>query len=214
MKEISFEIISSWSEVTLEMFDQITQITGENPYEKIPKLLSILSTLSEDEIKALPALTLQQIALTDKLEFLTKEPKPEMPAEKITLGGKKFNVSLYPAKWTAGQYLDYTSVTGVDTDRKLAKIIACFCIPDGKKYGDDYDFDDVIKVIYKNMSIEQALGYAGFFQLQLTALERALVSCSMKKQERLIRKMEKRMKRKTRHAGSMSSGIHSSSSIQ
>lgn len=213
MKEISFEIISSWSEVTLEMFDQITQITGENPYEKIPKLLSILSTLSEDEIKALPALTLQQIALTDKLEFLTKEPKPEMPAEKITLSGKKFNVSLYPAKWTAGQYLDYTSVTGVDTDRKLAKIIACFCIPEGHKYGDDYDFDDVIKVIYKNMSIEQALGYASFFQLQLTAFERALVSYSVKKQERLIRKMEKKMRKKYR-SGSTPSGIHSSSSTR
>lgn len=214
MKEISFEIISSWSEVTIEMFDQITQITGENPYERIPKVLSILSTLSEDEIKALPALTLQQVALTKKLEFLAKEPKPEMPAEKITLGGKKYKLSLYPAKWTAGQYLDYTSIIGVETDRKLAKIVACFCIPEGHNYGDGYDFDEVIKAVYKHMTITQALGYAGFFQLQLTALERALVSCSMKKQERLIRKLEKKMKRKTRHAGSMSNGIHSSSSTQ
>lgn len=213
MKEISFEIISSWSEVTLEIFDQITQVTGDNPYERIPKMLSILSTLSEDEIKALPALAFEKAALTGKLEFLTKEPKPEMPAEKITLGGKKFNMSLYPAKWTAGQYLDYSSVMNVDTDRKLAKIVACFCIPEGKKYGEDYDFDEVIKVIYKNMSIEQALGYAGFFQLQLTALGRALVSCSQKEKERLIRRAEKKMRKKYR-SGSTPSGIHSSSSTQ
>lgn len=212
MKEISFEIISSWSEVTIEMFDQITQITGENPYEKIPKVLSILSTLSEDEIKALPAVLFEQPAFTEKIDFMTKDPKPEMPADKITLAGKKYKLSLYPAKWTAGQYLDYTSIIGVETDRKLAKIVACFCIPEGHNYGDGYDFDEVIKAVYKHMTITQALGYAGFFLLQLTALEKALVSYSVKKQEKLIRRLEKKMKKS--HAALTQSGTTSSSSTQ
>lgn len=205
MKEISFDIVSSWSEVTLEMFDQLTQITGDNPFERVPKLLSILSTLSEEEIKALPAYVLESGGIMEKLNFMTKEPKPEMPSENIVIDGKKYEMSLYPAKWTAGQYLDYSSVIGVETDKKLAKIIACFCVPEGHKYGDGYDFDEVTKSIYKNMSITQALGYSSFFLLQLTAFGKALVSYSAKKQKRLTRKQAKKMMRK-RQADSMSSG--------
>lgn len=206
MKEISFDIVSSWSDVTLEMFDQLTQITGDNPFERVPKLLSILSTLSEDEIKALPAHVLENGGIMEKLNFITKEPKPEMPSETVVINGKKYEMSLYPAKWTAGQYLDYSSVMGVETDKKLAKIIACFCVPEGHKYGDGYDFDEVTKSVYKNMSITQALGYSSFFLLQLTAFGKALVSYSEKKQKRLTRKQAKRKMRKTRRAGSTSSG--------
>ena len=204
MTELNFSIITSWSEVTLEMFDQITQVTG-TPYEQIPKLLSILSSATEDDIRSVPVLLLDSAGVSEKLSFLSKQPKKMMPAEKITLKGKKYNMSLYPAKWTAGQYLDYSSVMSADTDRKFAKLIACFCVPEGKKYGEDYDFDEVVNIIYKNMSIEQALGYADFFALQLKSFAGALRDFSARKKNRLTLRQERKLKKKLQ-AGSTSNG--------
>lgn len=204
MKIFTFNIITSWSEVSLELFDQISQITGE-PYEQVPKLLSILSSASEEEIRSISVTDFEHAGIPEKLAFLSTAPKKRMPSEKLTLGGRKFTVSLYPNKWTAGQYLDYTSVMGSDTDRKLAKLIACFCVPEGHKYGDGYDFDELVNFLYKNMSIETALGYAGFFQLQLTAFGKALRACSERRRRRSTRRLGNLLKRKPQ-AGSTSSG--------
>lgn len=204
MKEINFNIVTAWSEVTLEMFDQISQITGE-PHEQVPKLLSILSNASEEDILSIPAGKFESLGINQKLSFLAKAPRKALPMAKIEICGKKFNVSLYPQKWTAGQYLDYSSIIGTETDKKIAKLIACFCVPEGHRYGEDYDFDEVVNLIYKNIDIETALGYAGFFQLQLTAFEKALKDYSGKRKKRSTRRQEKQSK-KTRQADSTSSG--------
>lgn len=204
MKEINFNIVTAWSEVTLEMFDQISQITGE-PHEQVPKLLSILSNASEEDILSIPAGKFESLGINQKLSFLAKAPRKALPMAKIEICGKKFNVSLYPQKWTAGQYLDYSSIIGTETDKKIAKLIACFCVPEGHRYGEDYDFDEVVNLIYKNIDIETALGYAGFFQLQLTAFEKALKDYSGKRKKRSTRRQERQSK-KTRQADSTSSG--------
>lgn len=204
MKEINFNIVTEWSEVTLEMFDQISQITGE-PHEQVPKLLSILSNASEEDILSIPASKFESLGINQKLSFLAKAPRKALPMAKIEICGKKFDVSLYPQKWTAGQYLDYSSIIGTETDKKIAKLIACFCVPEGHRYGEGYDFDEVVNLIYKNIDIETALGYAGFFQLQLTAFEKALKDYSGKRKKRSTRRQEKQSK-KTRQADSTSSG--------
>lgn len=208
MKEINITLPSSWDEVTLEMFDVITS-EESNPYEKITDILEIMTGLPKSEIKDLPATVLESAKLNEKLSFMTKEPRKRMPVEKLTLNGKRYVMSLYPAKWTAAQYLDYNAVLGGGPQKKMAKLIACFCVPEGKKYGEGYDFDRLVDEIYEHMPITVAMGFASFFQLQLRAYVGALKAYTEKKKKRLTPRRASRLLRKSQKQVSTTSGTPS-----
>lgn len=209
MKQLELNIPESWDEITLEMFDEISNLEG-NPYDNTVKILEAITGTDAAELKKIPAIYLESSGINQKLMFLTKEPKKRIPNENLTLNGKEYKVCLYPAKWTAAQYLDYTAVLQGGAQKKMAKLIACFTIPSGKKYGEDYDFDKVVDEIYHNMPITVALGYAGFFQLQLSSFAKALTAYSMKRKKRLTLRRENRLYRKSLREASTKSGIHSS----
>jgi hypothetical protein len=208
MKELNFTMPSSWDEVTLEMFDVITS-NEENPYEKIQDILEILTGLPKSEIKELPATVLESAEINKKLSFMTKEPRKRMPVEKLTLNGKRYVMSLYPAKWTAAQYLDYNAVLGGGPQKKMAKLVACFCVPEGKKYGEGYDFDRLVDEIYEHMPVTVAMGFSSFFQLQLTSYVKALSAYTEKKKKKSTRKPASRLKRKSLRQDSTTSGTPS-----
>ena len=209
MKEYNITIPSSWDEITLEMFDGITLAEG-NPYDKTVEILNVLTGLPEDELRSMPAVVLESSGMNEKLAFLSKEPRKRMPQEKYSTGKNKYTVSLYPAKWTAAQYLDYNSVLGGGEQKKLARIIACFCIPEGKKYGEGYDFESVVNDLYHNMPVTVAMGYASFFQLQLTSFVKALSAYTEKKKKKLTRKQVNRSYKKSQKEVSTKSGTPSS----
>lgn len=209
MKEITLNIPSSWDEVTIKQFTKVTLAEG-NVYEKMITVLSALTDTPEDDIRTLPATWVEQYGVSEKLAFLMKEPVKKMPLDKLTLNGKKYEVQLYPAKWTAAQYLDYCSVMGEENDKKIARIIACFCIPEDKKYGEGYDFDKVVNEIYSFMPITTALGYAGFFQLQLESFAKAIRRyTSRKKNRRLTRRQAGRLTKRGPKADSTPNGTAS-----
>ena len=207
-KELNINVPSSWDEVTLEMFDVITA-EESNPYEKTVSILEILTGLPKDEVRNLPAVVLENAGINQKLSFMMKEPRKKMPVEKLTLNGKRYDMSLYPAKWTAAQYLDYNAVLGGGPQKKMAKLVACFMVPEGKKYGEGYDFDRLVDEIYEHMPITVAMGYASFFQLQLTSFVKALSAYTEKKKKRLTRRRASRLLKRSQKEVSTTSGIPS-----
>lgn len=209
MKELELNIPESWDEITLEMFDEISNLEG-NPYDNTIHILETITGADSEDIKKLPAIYLESSGINKKLSFLASEPKKRVPSEKLTLNGIEYKVNLYPAKWTAAQYLDYTAVLQGGPNKKMAKLIACFTVPSGKKYGEDYDFDKVVDEIFHYMPVTVALGYAGFFQLQLSSFAKALTAYSMKRRKRLTRRQESRLFRRRLKEASTKSGTHSS----
>ena len=191
MKELNISVPSSWDEITLEMFDGISAAEG-NPFEKTVSILNVLTGLSEEELRSLPATVFEGTGLNAKLGFLATEIRKRMPQEKYNTPNGKYTVSLYPQKWTAAQYLDYNTVLAGEDKKKLARIIACFTVPEGKKYGEGYDFESVVNDIYENMPVTVAMGYAGFFQLLLTSFTRALSAYSDRRKKKSTRRQESR----------------------
>lgn len=217
MKEIQLNIPSSWREVTVAKFSELAAISNDNPFESTVRILSTLTDTPEEEIRKLSALSLENAGMSQKLSFLAKAPVPDIPCEKIRLDGKYYTVCLYPAKWTAGQYLDYTSVLQMPEIKKVAKLIACFTVPEGKEYGKEYEFDDVVDAINDNMPITQALGYANFFALQLKSFAKALRDFSARKKKKSTRRqgsLLKKARKKAISEASTQSGTPSSSSTR
>lgn len=205
MKELNITIPSSWDEITLEMFDRIAAAEG-NPFEKTIEILNVLTGLSTEKLRSLPATVFEGTGLNAKLAFLSTEIRKRMPQEKYVTKSNTYIVSLYPNKWSAAQYLDYNTVLSGDVTKKLARLIACFTIPEGHKYGDGYDFEQVVDDIYENMPVTLAMGYAGFFQLQLTSFAKALSAYSERKKKRLTRRQANRLSKKAQKEDSTQSG--------
>lgn len=192
MKELQMNIPSSWSEISIGRFEEIAKIEGENPYEKTIQLLEILTGLSDKDIRALPVTALESTGLTEKLSFLAKEPRKVMPRNEIKLNGTTYVMSLYPTKWTAGQYLDYNASLSAAKEKKIATIIACFAVPEGHKYGDGYDFESVVNDINEYMSIEEGIGYSDFFHLQLESFKEALRAYTERKKRKSTRRQARK----------------------
>lgn len=185
--------------MSLRKFEDLTEaiaINPENPYELTARTIAALSEIPYDEVRTWPVSVLQSPELSEALAFVNSEPKKRLPSEKLELNGKKYTVNLYPQKWTAGQWLDYTNIAKEESDvKKMARLIACFTIPKGCEYGKGYDFDELVNELNENMDIETAMGFAGFFQLQFDAFTKALLAYSerqMKKLKKSTRRLERR----------------------
>lgn len=196
-------IPKGWHEVSLKKFEELSTVIDKssgNPYEITARTIAVLTGLDYETIRKWPVSVLNSTELAKSLRFVTTEPQKRMPDDTVILGGKMYKVFLYPQKWTAGQWLDYTSVMkDENTNAKLARIIACFVVPKGCEYGEGYEYDDVVKAINENIDIETALGMAGFFQLEFSAFVKALLAYSERKTKRLkrsIRKQENRSSKK------------------
>ena len=82
---------------------------------------------------------------------------------------------------TAGQFLDFKSLISADNiDKRLARLMLCFMIPEGHKYNDGYDTEEMLDVIYKNMTVVEVTAYSNFFTLQLKAYADATLEYSVK----------------------------------
>lgn len=186
MNEIT--IATSWNDVTLEQFEKLQQLNIDNP-EAEQKIIAILTNKTVDEIYDLPYHVYYELLL--KTDFLKTEPEKYSPAPKITIDDITFDVTLSPQTMTAGQFLDYKTLIGMDDiDKKLARLMMCFMIPEGHSYNDGYNTEEIIDILYKNMSVVEVTAYSNFFMILYQAYSKALVEFSIREL-----KKDKKMKR-------------------
>lgn len=187
-----------WDDITIEIYDKIKSIEisdNLNEEEMIDvniKLLSILCDVDEETIINLP-LT-EFTILIGKTEFLKEMPKYEIEQYYEIGKGKVFEVQMNLRNLTTAQYIDFQTFIK-DKDKNLKNILACFLLPKGKKYGEDYDVVDVAEYLYKNMSIAKARSIMFFFTLQYQSLTKVMLNYSIKTLKKEMKK-EKDMEMK------------------
>lgn len=192
-------IPGSWGEVSIAKVTELNNAlekAGENPYEISAAIIAVLSDVPLNEVRKWPVSVMNSPEMKKALEFTGTEPKKRMPSESIKINGRKYTVHLYPQKWTAGMWLDYTSAAKMENDvKKMARMIACFTVPEGMEYGEGYDFDKVVDEINDHMDIETAYGMTSFFQLTLASFVKALSLYSEREMKRLKKSIRKRESR-------------------
>lgn len=180
---MKINIPTNWSEVSLEQFDKILEISNNKdltPVEREIRLVAVLTKMSVAEVESLDAPTFQMI--TDKLIFLNTKPEKVIPVDSFVINGKDYHADIAPRSWTAGQFLDYKVLAGEDIDKKAARLLACFIYPEGAAYNDgSYDIEDVVNDINQHMSVMEVTGFTDFFMLQFTAFAKVFLGYSKRK---------------------------------
>ena len=192
---------TSWSEISLEKMDNLTEISNNSTYtdeQRETEIIKLLTGLTDDEIDNMNIVDYQKIL--NSLKFLNQPISKVLPKDSIELNNKTYNVLLYPSRMTAAQFLDYKTIMASDMNHKTARLIACFVVPEGSKYADDsYNPDDVVNDIYKYMSIEYAYGLTFFFEIQYRAFATGILAYSIqeiKKDKEMPQEMKSQVLKK------------------
>lgn len=159
-------MITSYKDLTIKKYQEIRDIL-ENDGGELNIQASIIACLCDMDVDSVYELNLTKYhELANNTAFLMNKPviDGKVPS-KIIINGKEYVLTTKVNKLTAGQYIDYQTLTAMPNQEKyLANILACFIVPKGCKYGEGYDTDELVNWITNNMSIQDAMNICFFFR--------------------------------------------------
>ena len=182
----------SWKNITIAIFDKIKDVKIEEDYtqetmlQKNIELLTILCDCSEEDIINLPLNEFNE--LIKKTEFLKELPKVNMN-DYYEINGNVYEVHRNLREMLTSQYIDFQTLSK-EKDKNLANILACFLIPKGKRYGEDYDVITVAEEIYNHFNIVDARSIMFFFTLLFQSLTKTILTYSIKQMKRATKSKE------------------------
>lgn len=177
----------NWKDITIEKYDQIAALQNEgiSELDLIASTIAILLGKRLEEVEEMPYAELLMRAR--QLRFLNGNPIPSMVKKSYTLDGKVFNTTINPANLTTAQYIDF-QVKVSDAPEDLAGLLAVLLIPEGHKYNEDYDSQEVRDTIYRFMPIEDAMGISAFF----FALWKRSIRRLLRENKKMLRKLQRK----------------------
>lgn len=137
-------IKNTWEELTFNEVLQIQQIISAdiNDTYKASNILAVLAGVGVDVIEDLPIHKFS--SLLPNIEFLHNDPPKCNHQDTYDINGHKYCLSANITDITTAQYIDYQSYMK-EENPDLCKITSVFLIPDGHKYNDGYDIEQVWK---------------------------------------------------------------------
>lgn len=167
-------MIKTWKDMTVRDQVKIAEINklDTDTGDKNLRIAAYLAGLTYEQIIQLPLGELSGImASTD---FLLTKPKPVKARRTYTINGRTYNLLKHAEDMTVAQYLDFQPLIPNGFSNSPAEMLSIFLVPEGHKYNDGYDKDQVIEDMY-DLGVEEALGIAAFFTKRCTRLIRSIL---------------------------------------
>ena len=158
-------MITNYKELTINKYLELQEMLSEewDELELQVHLIAVLAGMTDDEVLALSLEDYQD--MVRKTSFLLEKPqtKNQVPNQ-ITINKKKYTICKKIPELSVAQYIDYQNWMNANkNDKYIANILACFVVPDGHKYGDGYNLEEVVKDFGDYLSIQDAINIAFFF---------------------------------------------------
>lgn len=160
MENIQLTIPDGWHEVTIGMFQEMSQLDqAEDGLLKIIDLLSILTDTDPEELKEIDASHLK--VLIDKIDWTSKFPESEYKTEFTIKDQTYYLVTL--SDLSLGEWIDLDSYCE-DPVENMAKIFALLYRPHGEKY-DVKKAEQRASIFLQHLMISDVYGSLLFFSL-------------------------------------------------
>ena len=148
----------NWKDLKLWQYREICAIPDDDE-DRYFKILAVLNECDYDDIMSRPIP--EVMAMKDKVAFLNEMPRIRKAKDTYTLGKTKYRFTWRTEEITTAQYMDLSNTP--DDLEHIVDLLAICLVPEGKKYGQDYRFDDVKKDIDDYMTLEEARAVTSFF---------------------------------------------------
>ena len=183
--------MKDWSNITVEDFYKLKEIEESKDTEDI-KQLKKLAFIIEKPYEVLKNYSLQDIQdLAPNLNNLswqlfsdTFEKQKKNKITKIKLNGKEYIVWVDIPSMTYAQFVAFQEA---NRTQNISAIWTSIIIPKGKKYGEDYDMDELQNDIQKYMKFIDSQVLLFFFAQTLVNSLNSLVTSSIQ----MMSKMKK-----------------------
>lgn len=175
----------SYNEIPLKTFNEIMSINEDNEIDYEISILSILADCSIDDILNLNLTDYQHIR--KQAQFLASFPSSISYApDNLVINDTKYTVCKNLKQITAAQYIDYQHYIKME-EKKYELLLSCFLIPEGKKYNEGYDMEEVIKDIL-DLDIVNVLNICFFFLNLFLTSTKVMVNYWVSKLKKMKRK--------------------------
>lgn len=187
----------SWNDITINIYERLQQnikdaeITGDAEMDALNQNIAMISVLCDVDEDVIADLGLVEFSkLVAQTDFLKEMPETEINS-KYTINGKVYEVFTDIQNMTMNQYIDFQKLYK-DKNNKTRELLACFLIPEGKKYCDGYNVAEVIKDIGEHFSIVDANSILFFFAILYQSLIKTTLNYSIKQMKKAMRKIKDR----------------------
>lgn len=172
-----------WSDITIKQHKAILDLYQREDDDLLILygLVEIVYGVKVDDMKISEA-----NELANTLDFIKERPKPSMVKRHYTLNGHRYNVSFNLQDILTCQYIDFQQMCNKASEMP-AEFLSILLIPEGKRYNEGYDLNDVVYDIENYMKVEDCLGLSAFF----FNLFRISIRRSIRKIRRMTRMAEK-----------------------
>lgn len=159
-----------WSELNIEKFLKLRAISETHSVDKKYQYISILSDIPYEDLINMKLDAVDE--MYEGIELFEKKPNLNKIVKfKYNLGGRNYYVSKDMDEITVAQYIDLQNCGKEDIETLLSIII----IPEGHKYNDGYDTEQVREDIMKHFLYEDGIALSAFFlRLYKLSLKRSL----------------------------------------
>lgn len=148
----------TWYDVPYYKWKQLEPVLASD--DDFERLAGVAELLLGEDVTDLPLN--EFVKATKKLEFLNTPMPEKNPPKKLTIDGKKYYMDCLLGNITTAQYIDYTNHA---KSNDIVKMLSVFIIPEGHKYNDGYNMEEVFADIEK-VSIGVINNAAFFFAKQ------------------------------------------------
>ena len=158
------EMINNYNQLPLNKYYEIMDVLKEDMnIDSQVKILSIITNMTENEIINLRLSKYEE--LLDSINFLYEplKPKKHIP-RKMVINGNDYILLKSVDKMTAGQYIDIQSY--YNNNLGYEYILSALVVPEGKKYGEGYDVQDVVNDILE-LDVQTCIDVCFFFRKKL-----------------------------------------------
>lgn len=199
-------MINSYDDMRLHHLLEIQALKDLQASDAVKELMivSILSGIDPDELKAMPAS--EYDALRQQTAFLQQTPPDDIKIyEEIEINGTVYTICKNMESVSTGQYIDWLTYTqGI---KQLTDLYSVMCVPKGHKYGDGYSLDKV-KADMADLPLAVTRFISAFWMTSLVLFSQRSARV-LEKEVKKLRKMKEIPKEKVKEMETLAKNLRS-----
>lgn len=149
-----------WNDITLRQWNNLQDVLSKTDPNDEDRDVLIMTSLFGDSVLDLPISEYHK--KLNELTFLNEEMPTNRVPKKYSINGKTYIIQTDMSKMPTAQYIDYRNLLKTG---EINKWLSVFFIPEGHKYGDGYDLNDVFEDLLE-VDIATINSLAFFFKRQ------------------------------------------------
>ena len=189
-------MIKSWNEMNLSHYKRLFEIIRKDWENELDMNLAMVSVLSDIPIEDITNMEVNKLQeFINNLKFIETPYKPKTPETTYNIGNKEYKVFFNVNKMTASQYIDFQNFYK-QYDDFMPNLAACFLLPNGKKYGEDYDPIDEAEFLNTHLTIDIFSDIMFFFVNLLQVSTLSTLHSSEREMKKRLRKTKDKLERR------------------